>query len=306
MRKKKKGMVFIPYDYEAAFQQNLDNLHELFVEELLKNRYKCVYTLKEITAGDQFEVEIYPEFTSMDQIPEEGRKKDNRRAQKNLNDKNARKYVTRLINNNFGDGDIWLTLTYRPGEEPENMEDAIHNMQNYIGRINYRRKKREMDIAKYVYITEFSPESEIRWHHHVVMDGGLDMDTVEEVWTKGDRNRARRINRDEFGLTGMSCYMTKEKNRKKNERRWNSSKNLKKFQVRKVRSKRPEARSGNYRKISSYINGFVKDRAVLEEQVKKWYPDKQYLDSAVYYNDFNGMFYIHVRMRRGPDGWIKP
>ncbi len=306
MRKKKKGMVFIPYDYEAAFQQNLDNLHELFVEELLKNRYKCVYTLKEITAGDQFEVEIYPEFTSMDQIPEEGRKKDNRRAQKNLNDKNARKYVTRLINNNFGDGDIWLTLTYRPGEEPENMEDAIHNMQNYIGRINYRRKKREMDIAKYVYITEFSPESEIRWHHHVVMDGGLDMDTVEEVWTKGDRNRARRINRDEFGLTGMSCYMTKEKNRKKNERRWNSSKNLKKFQVRKVRSKRPEARSGNYRKISSYINGFVKDRAVLEGQVKKWYPDKQYLDSAVYYNDFNGMFYIHVRMRRGPDGWIKP
>lgn len=301
MRKKKKGMVFIPYDYEAAFQQNLDNLHELFVEELLKNRYKCVYTLKEITAGDQFEVEIYPEFTSMDQIPEEGRKKDNRRAQKNLNDKNARKYVTRLINNNFGDGDIWLTLTYRPGEEPENMEDAIHNMQNYIGRINYRRKKREMDIAKYVYITEFSPESEIRWHHHVVMDGGLDMDTVEEVWTKGDRNRARRINPDEFGLTGMSCYMTKEKNRKKNERRWNSSKNLKKFQVRKVRSKRPEARSGNYRKISSYINGFVKDRAVLEGQVKKWYPDKQYLDSAVYYNDFNGMFYIHVRMRRGPD-----
>ena len=129
----------------------------------------------------------------------------------------------------------------------------------------------------------------------------MDMDTVEAAWTKGDRNQARRVNRDEFGLTGMSCYMTKEKNRKKNERRWNSSKNLKKFRVRKVRSKRPEARGGSYRKISSYINGFVKDRVILEEQVKKWYPDKQYLDAGVYYNDFNGMFYIHVRMRRGPD-----
>ena len=75
MKKKKKGMVFIPYDYEAAFQQHLDNLHELFVEQLLKNRYKCIYALKEITAGDQFEIEIYPEFTSMDQIPEEGKKK---------------------------------------------------------------------------------------------------------------------------------------------------------------------------------------------------------------------------------------
>ena len=306
MKKKKKGMVFIPYDYEAAFQQNLDSLHELFVEELLKNRYKCVYTLKEITAGDQFEVEIYPEFTSIDQIPEEGRKKDNSRAQKNLNDKNARKYVIRLINHNFGDRDIWLTLTYRPGEEPENMERAVKNMQNYIGRINYRRKKRGLGNARYIYITEYSPEAEIRWHHHVVMDGEMDMDTVESAWTKGDRNQVRKVNRDEFGLTGMSCYMTKEKNRKKNERRWNSSKNLKKFRVRKVRSKRPEERSGSYRKISSYINGFVKDRAILEEQVKKWYPDKQYLDAGVYYNDFNGMFYIHVRMRRGPDGWIKP
>lgn len=306
MKKKKKGMVFIPYDYEAAFQQNLDSLHELFVEELLKNRYKCVYTLKEITAGDQFEVEIYPEFTSIDQIPEEGRKKDNSRAQKNLNDKNARKYVIRLVNNNFTDRDIWMTLTYRPGEEPENMERAVKNMQNYIDRINYRRKKRGLGNARYIYITEYSPEAEIRWHHHVVMDGEMDMDTVEAAWTKGDRNQARRVNRDEFGLTGMSCYMTKEKNRKKNERRWNSSKNLKKFRVRKVRSKRPEARSGSYRKISSYINGFVKDRAILEGQVKKWYPDKQYLDAGVYYNDFNGMFYIHVRMRRGPDGWIKP
>ena len=34
MKKKKKGMVFIPYDYEAAFQQNLDSLHELFVDTL--------------------------------------------------------------------------------------------------------------------------------------------------------------------------------------------------------------------------------------------------------------------------------
>ena len=77
----------------------------------------------------------------MDQIPEEGRKKDNSRAQKNLNDKNARKYVIRLINNNFTDRDIWMTLTYRPGEEPENMERAVKNMQNYIDRINYRRKR---------------------------------------------------------------------------------------------------------------------------------------------------------------------
>lgn len=63
------------------------------------------------TSKNQFEIEIYPQFRSMDEVPPEGRiiKKDNNKAQKNLNDKNARKYVERLINENFSDRDIWMT-----------------------------------------------------------------------------------------------------------------------------------------------------------------------------------------------------
>ena len=65
-KKKKRGMTFIPYDYEAAFNKSINDLHEYFVEQMLKNRFKCVYALKEIRAGEQFEVEIYPEFKKMD------------------------------------------------------------------------------------------------------------------------------------------------------------------------------------------------------------------------------------------------
>ena len=43
-KKKKRGMVFVPYDYEAAFNKNIEDIHEYFVEQMLKNRYKCVYT----------------------------------------------------------------------------------------------------------------------------------------------------------------------------------------------------------------------------------------------------------------------
>lgn len=179
-KKKKRGMTFIPYDYEAAFNKSINDLHEYFVEQMLKNRFKCVYALKEIRAGEQFEVEIYPEFKKMDDVPVEGRiKRDNSEAQKNLNDKNARKYVERLLNENFGDSDIWVTLTYGAGKEPQDMNEAVKNMQNYIRRVNYQRKKRELPPAKYIYITEWSPDAEIRWHHHLVMDGLLDMDTVE-------------------------------------------------------------------------------------------------------------------------------
>ena len=117
---RKRGMQFIPYDYEAAYNKAMEDMHEWFIENLFQHRKKVIYALKEITAGDQFEIEIYPQFRSMDEVPPEGRtiKKDNNKAQKNLNDKNARKYIERLINENFSDRDIWMTLTYDDAHLP--------------------------------------------------------------------------------------------------------------------------------------------------------------------------------------------
>lgn len=85
---RKRGMQFIPYDYEAAYNKAMEDMHEWFIENLFQHRKKVIYALKEITAGDQFEIEIYPQFRSMDEVPPEGRtiKKDNNKAQKNLND----------------------------------------------------------------------------------------------------------------------------------------------------------------------------------------------------------------------------
>ena len=36
MAKRKKGMTFIPYDYEAAYNKSLEDMHEFFVEQMLK------------------------------------------------------------------------------------------------------------------------------------------------------------------------------------------------------------------------------------------------------------------------------
>ena len=82
MAKRKKGMTFIPYDYEAAYNKSLEDMNEFFVEQMFKHGKKVVYALKEIRAGDQFEVEIYPQFKKMDEVPPEGRsiKKDNDKA----------------------------------------------------------------------------------------------------------------------------------------------------------------------------------------------------------------------------------
>jgi len=301
-KKRKRGMQqFIPYDYEAAYSKALEDMHEWFVEQMLKNRKKVIYALKEITAGEQFEIEIYPQFSSMDDVPPEGRsiKNDNSKAQRNLNDKNARKYVERLINHNFTDQDIWITLTYDDDHLPQDgdIDAAIKNMQNYIRRINYQRRKRGLPNCKYIYVTEYNPEEEIRWHHHLVMDGSLDLDTVERCWKHGSRNEVRRLEKDENGLSGMANYIVKEKKRIKSEKRWNSSQNLMNPDIRVVHSKRPAA-GGSYKQIGSYVDRMVKERDSIQEQLAKWYPDYKFTDANVYYNDFNCMFYIHARMRK--------
>lgn len=298
---RKKRMQYIPYDYESAYTNNLEMLHEWFVSNLLKHRKKAVYALKEISAGDQFEVEIYPQFRSMDDVPPEGRgiKKDNSEAQRNLNDKNARKYVERLINENFDNEDIWITLTYDNDHLPPDgdIDAAIKNVQNYIRRINYQRKKRGMPNAKYVYVTAYNPEKKIRWHHHIVMDGALDMDTVEACWKQSSRNEIRSLQKDENGLSGLANYIVEEKNRIRSEKRWSSSQGLRDPDIKVVHSKRPAA-GGSYKKIGSFVDGMVKDRDSIPEVLAKWYPDMEFTNAEVYYNDFNCMFYIHARMRK--------
>ena len=269
---RKRGMQYIPYDYEAAYNKAMEDMHEWFIENLFQHRKKVIYALKEITAGDQFEIEIYPQFRSMDEVPPEGRtiKKDNNKAQKNLNDKNARKYVERLINENFSDRDIWMTLTYDDEHLPPDgdVDAAIKNVQKYIRRINYQRKKRGLPNAKYVYVTAYNPDAEIRWHHHIVMDGALDMETVESCWKQSSRNEVRRLQTDENGLSGMANYIVEEKNRVPSEKRWNSSQGLRDPRIKVVHSKRPAA-GGSYKKIGSFVDKMVKDRDSIPEILKK-------------------------------------
>lgn len=287
---------YIPYDYEGAYNESLENINEWFIKELAKHRKKTVYALKEIRAGQQMELEIYPQFQSMDDVPISGRRivKDNA-AQRNLNDKNARKHVERLINNNFSNNDLWVTLTYDNEHLPSSMDEAIRNMQKYIRRVNYQRKKKGLPNAKYIYVTEYNQAAKIRWHHHIVMDGMLDMDTVEACWKQSSRNEVRRLRKDENGLTGIAKYITKDNVRSKSERRWNSSQGLRNPDVKIVHSKKTD---GTYKPISKFVPKFVENKNDIPQIVGKWYPDMKYLDADIYYNTWNCMFYIHIKMTR--------
>ena len=111
---------------------------------------KSVYTTKTIKAGNQFEVEIYPSFTKKESTGMNLKPRSST-AQKNLNDKNARKKLERLINANFSNGDLWVTLTYDNKHLPESMKDALKNIGNYIKK-NQLQKRKNGIIKRKIYI----------------------------------------------------------------------------------------------------------------------------------------------------------
>lgn len=43
---RKRGMQFIPYDYEAAYNKAMEDMHEWFIENLFQHRKKVIYALK--------------------------------------------------------------------------------------------------------------------------------------------------------------------------------------------------------------------------------------------------------------------
>ena len=317
--RKQTSNTFIHYDYEKAYEKSLEDLAEFEVERLIKRgKSKIVYATKEIRSGEQLEIEIYPEFTRRDvaHIPAGCRlKKDNRKAMNNLNDKNSRKACERIINTNFGTHDIWMTLTYRNSDLPQDFEHAQKNIQNYMRKVNYWRKKEGLPNAKYVYITEWleadeddgtdteetenprrrkysrrkKASNEIRCHHHVVIDGAMSMDRLEELWKHGSRNDTRRLSIYEYVLSGMENYITKQP-RRKHIKKWCASKGL----------EQPQENKNHYKFNRRKVENMVKDHAMIQTYMEKWYSPKGYIftDAKIYYNEVNAHFYISARMRK--------
>lgn len=273
---------YIDYCYEDVFTQSITDKN---IKQLLQaSKIKSVYTTKTIKAGDQFEVEIYPSFTRK-QLKELKIKKKNNKAQKNLNNRNSRKRIERLINANFNDDDLFITYTYDNKHLPKTLEEALKNIKNFIRRVNYKRKKEGLPKAKYIYITEFSEDKKIRVHHHLLIDGALSMDILESMWKFGRRNNARRLAKDEFGLTGLAKYLSKDP---KGNKRWCSSINL---------SKPIEHKS--YLAFSSrQVNKMVEDHSKIQTILEKKYKNKTLLSYDIRFNEFNGYFYIYSRMRK--------
>lgn len=248
-----------------------------------------MYREKKIYSGKILEVELYPVYKSGREIPRRAKKeKLSTKEQKNLNDKNARKKLTRLINANFGEGDIVIHPTYRDSEMPSTEQEARRDIVNYIRRVKTYRKRNDLPELKYIYVIECKVSKKtgvMRWHFHMIMSK-MDRDTAEKMWKYGDFTNADRLQPNEYGCEAIARYMTKEPQGKK---RWAQSKNLQEPYI-------PPPKDGRIGKqgVRKMATQYVEDKEYFEKRYKGY----QFLKCVPTFNDYNGYWYIEIVMRR--------
>ena len=198
---------------------------------------------KHIWAGDVYECEEY-------YSPRAIGKKYNRgqnelltsEEQKERNLKLARRKLSRLINANFRQGDLFITLTYRSRLSREEIKKQL---RNFLDRLRRWRKKKSLPAIKYIVVTESESGRE---HHHLLVNAmDITLKELTKLWGLG----RVMISQLEPGgdYTGLARYITKE-NIKEYEKRWSTSRNLlqPKVIVKKIKSanfkKKPQAPKG--------------------------------------------------------------
>ncbi|MGG7144827.1 rolling circle replication-associated protein [Clostridium nigeriense] len=281
MNKTKVKRLYENYDYEAEYDKQIKNL-ESYEDLRINSNY--VYVVKTIVSGEMVEKEIYPVWKCKGDMPRGDKRKKSRKAQENLNNKNKIKWAIRLINTNFNNGDLYITLTHR-GKAPDK-ERAKKDVENYLKRIRrWWNKNKPGEEFKYIHVIDFvdDPEKSKRTkiHHHLIMSG-MDRDIAEEKWGLGTAN-ANRLQADELKFEKVARYIASQ-----SKTRIGYSKNLKKPIVTINRT--------------TLTRRKVEKIAINENIQKEFFENKfknlSFIDCKTYISDEFSGIYIYTKMRK--------
>lgn len=181
------------------------------------------------------------------------------------NEKNCRRHLIQLINENFDETCYRLDLTYE--KEPGSREEAEKDADKMIGRLKTLYKKYGVEF-KYILVTGGGkPKVDgtlTRLHHHVIISGGVPRKEIKAKWKHG-RTSCEELETydDENGFEALAVYFTKHKPLEKNKRLWKGSKNL----------RQPlEVRNDNkysFRKVAELLR--AEEQGEAKQLIEKWY-----------------------------------
>lgn len=256
---------------------------------------------KQIKCGKNYmEVDIIPGIGRAIKLKQGEKKRKEkliRPSQVNLNEKNSKRYMKLLAHGNFTRKDLALVCTYNVNYAPKTIEEAEKEIRNYLRRVAYEMKKQGVGPLKYILVTEFKEDEEgnfvIKPHHHLIINGGLDRDKLESLWSKKIKGQpkeqmgwinAKRLQFDGNGngIEGLVKYMNKPYKKKS----WSSSRNL----------KRPETTPDDRRYKKRKIDQLAVSNDLGEEFFSKKYPNYDIVSIVPKFNKHTDRWHIYLKM----------
>lgn len=257
-------------------------------------------------SGDYLEIDIYP--VRKISKSRKAKYKPSTETQKKLNDKNAARRLTWLIQENFGTNDYYIGLNYPAGYDIDNAS-ADRMLKNWLRRNKRKFQKAGFDF-KYITTTEIGDKKH-RVHHHVICSGELGAKVLRQEWDKqfeayrkkptDSYSHAKHLQFTRTGLAGIAFYTCKDPSLA--YRSYNCSKNL--------RRPEPTKRDG---RISGKKLQELRTDCFNAEAFEELYPGYEFVDADpmwdMYAIDENGeadriaIPHITIRMFRRDSKYI--
>ena len=283
------------WEYEDLFNNRLQGDGSFLEEPSFIPVGRMGYRRRTTVSGPRIDAEVFPVFGRQQRGElRRAKKQITREAQKRANDERSRLHLIQLVETNFNEKDISITLSYA-GEAPGPAR-VDKDIRNFIARVKRARERLGLGELKYIYAIggdemPAAGYSGKRPHVHMIMNGGIDRDTLEQIWAKGRANADRLQPRDE-GLGGIAVYFTRQKQdrpEKPGVRKWRGSRNL----------KQPIRRSCDAKVSNSRIRRIAYDfRNEAKAIMEKLYPGYVLQDVQVRYSDITEGVYIRCVLRR--------
>lgn len=283
------------WEFEDLFNNRRDADGGFLAEPCFIPVGKMGYRRRTTTSGPRIDAEVFPAFGRQTRgMLRRAKSEKTPKAQQIANENRSRIKLIQLVEANFTDQDLSIGLDYA-GKEPT-PERIDKDLTNFFAKVRRRRAKYGLDKLKYIAAIggDEMPSagySGTRPHVHVIMNGGIDRDELEEMWGHGRANTHRLQPRDE-GLGGIAVYFTKQmqdRPPKKGVRKYRPSKNLKQPVVRARDAQMPNSR------VCRIAYDFQNQ---AKEVMEKLYPGYVMQDCKVKYSDIVAGVYIHCVLRK--------
>ncbi|HGD0580870.1 TPA: hypothetical protein ACH354_002534 [Clostridium perfringens] len=238
------------------------------------------YREKQIKSGNNLECLVYS-IPYTQRRCRKSRKKESLPKQKNLNEKNSKDTMRRVIETNFTNEDWFVTFGWTNEKRPKTEERMLKDLKNFFERLRRFLKRNTRGELKYIYVIEYDDDKKV--HIHMIVNNVISIEELQKIWGNGNVD-VEHLREDDLGYEGLAEYLAKDP---KGKKRWVPSRNL----------KRPEIITNDFKYNNKKIREIVKCQGD-REFIRKLYPGYTVKLFEVKFNEISSSYYINIRLKK--------